>query len=58
MLLPESFLSLRIFGSVPDYDRQLEQEQRARSARTRRDIDLQEQDLLQRALIEERQISS
>lgn len=58
MLLPEPFLSLRIFGSVPEFDHQLEQDQRAKTARIRREIDLQEQDLLQRALLEERQISS
>lgn len=58
MIFPESFFSLRIFGSLPEFDHQLETDQRAKSARIRRDIDLQEQDLLQQAAIQERQISA
>jgi hypothetical protein len=57
MVSPNSFLSLRIFGSVPEFDHQLELEERAKFARTRRDIELQQQELLQKALLEERQLS-
>lgn len=58
MMLPESFFSFRIFGSLPEFDYQLETDQRAKSARIRRNIDLHEQDLLQQAAIQERQISA
>lgn len=57
MEAPDSFLSLRLFGSVPEFDHQLEQNERAKFARTRRDIELQQQELLQKALLEEHQLS-
>ncbi len=57
MISPDSFLALRIFGSVPEFDHQLELDERAKFARTRRDIELQQQELLQKAMLEERQLS-
>ena len=57
MLMPHNFIALRIFGSVPEFD-QLEQDERAKIARIRKNIELQEQELLQKALIEERQLSA
>jgi|DEB19_MinimDraft_3_1074340.scaffolds.fasta_scaffold460735_1 hypothetical protein len=58
MLMPHDFIALRIFGSVPEFDHQLELDERAKIARTRKNIELHEQELLQKALIEERQLSA
>ena len=57
MLMPHDFIALRIFGSVPEFDHQLEIDERAKIARTRKNIDLHERELLQNALIEEKQVS-
>ena len=57
MLMPHDVIALRIFGSVPEFDHQLEIDERAKIARTRKNIDLHEQELLQNALIEEKQVS-
>lgn len=58
MNLPQSLFSLRIFGSVPAHDLYFEEDERAKFARTRKAIELHEQELLQQALIEERQLSA
>ena len=58
MVMTQAFLALRIFGSVSEFDHQLELEERAKFARSRREIDLQQQELIQKALIEERQLSA
>ena len=57
MLMPHDFIALRIFGSGPEFDHQLELDERAKIARTRKNIELHEQELLQNALIEEKQVS-
>ena len=48
----------RLFGSSDHHSHQLEGEDRLRISRTRRAIDLQEQELIQLALLEERQKSA
>lgn len=58
MNLTNSFFSLRKISLVPDFDSQFERNERAKFARTRKEIELHQQDLLQRAFIEERQISA
>lgn len=55
--MPHDFIALRIFGSVPEFDHQLELDERAKIARTRKNIELHEQELLQNALLEEKQVS-
>ena len=58
MNLPHSLLALGIFGSVPEFDYQLENDERAKFARTRRTIEQHDQELIQQALIQERQLSA
>jgi hypothetical protein len=58
MNLPHSLLALRIFGSVSEFDYQLEIDERAKFARTRRTIEQHDQELIQQALIQERQLSA
>ena len=48
----------RIFGTSDRHDYEFEGEDRLRISRTRRAIDLQEQELIQLALLEERQKSA
>ena len=47
----------RLFGSSDHHNLQLEGEDRVRISRSRRAIDLQEQELIQLALLQERQQS-
>jgi hypothetical protein len=58
MDFPQTLLSLRFFGSIPEEHCQLEHDERAKISRTRKSIEFHDQELIQRALIEERQISS
>lgn len=48
----------RLFGADAHRDFQLEDEDRVRISRTRRSIDLQEQELIHLALLQERQQSA
>ena len=58
MDISSALSKLHLFGTSNRYDFEFEGEDRLRISRTRRAIDLQEQELIQLALLEERQKSA